>query len=367
MLMDQISAADNHTIHFAPNRWRISYSDKPLAEASERGFRYGNRFGSTRRLPHDGMLSVDLLQQVVLGWEPGDESWHLGLVLIPSLAQERGSRWIELVSWPDHDRSLFEELGVQAGQALASVLGIPFYYAQPQIVESAPAEPPLPSLPLHSDVWTLNAAEDGSGRLVLRRSHIWTQRVLWQAFWHFFWMVIYIAVSGATLHADIALPNTGTFFDPHYLPYMGLLIALLLLALGIRQILILLREPNIIEIDGAERVVRALRKDKPVWVVSALDAQSVYVSELIRRKKSGSATEYGEINLHLGSGTFSPVITQHEPSTNAGFPAPLHPFPQTDPEIEALTADRLATPLQAMGLYIARKLSIDAWYDLRLY
>src|SRR5688500_11827954 len=99
--MNPISAADNHSIHSSLARWRLLHNEKPLAEASPRGFRYGGRFGSSRRLSETGVLEASDILQVVLGWQQTDEYWHLGLILAPRIADERGSRWCELVAWPD--------------------------------------------------------------------------------------------------------------------------------------------------------------------------------------------------------------------------------------------------------------------------
>src|SRR5688572_2672967 len=109
-IMNPISAAENHSIHSANARWRLLYSDKPLAEATARGFRYGLRFGSSRRLNESGVLERNDILQVVLGWQQADESWHLGLILASEIAAERGSRWCELVSWPDPDIHVFQDL-----------------------------------------------------------------------------------------------------------------------------------------------------------------------------------------------------------------------------------------------------------------
>lgn len=364
--MNQISAAENYSIQFTPHRWRMFYNEKPLAEASERGFRYGNRFGATRRLPQDGLLTAEQLQQVVLGWETSDEAWHLGMVLIPELAEARGSRWIELASWPDPSRTLFEEIARQAGEELAAVLGVPFYVAPPKEAEAAQVvEPPLPDLPLSAGVWTMQAA--GMDGLLLKRGKRWSRRVLGRAAWYFFWMLVYIFVSGATLTAEIALPNAGTIFpDPQVLPYVGLGVALLLLGLCVNQLLLLFQEPDTIEIDGQQRTIQVRRGEKVIWELAGLDVQSVYVSEVAKKKARNNTTEYGEINLHLGVGAFHMILNHDEPQENKDFPAPYNPFPRTDPEIEEMTADRIATPLQAIGLYIARRLGADAWYDLRL-
>ena len=47
-------------------------------------------FAHKRRLPDTGRLPLDSIQRVVLGWSHEDESWHLGLLLGPELAEARG-------------------------------------------------------------------------------------------------------------------------------------------------------------------------------------------------------------------------------------------------------------------------------------
>ena len=167
--MSQISAADNHVILTKNGKWRLIQQERPLAEASPKGFRYSGRFGTTRRLPEAGIIHQDDVQQVVLGWQQTDESWHLGLILAPSLAEQRGSRWCEIVYWPDPEISVFQDLAQQSGQELAQSMGVPFYVIPPQALE--PAAPPreLPPMPLRFGDWRMEATST-KDRYIIKRS-----------------------------------------------------------------------------------------------------------------------------------------------------------------------------------------------------
>src|SRR5690606_22994099 len=124
---------------------------------SNKGLRYSKSFGTTRRLPESGFIESQEVQQVVLGWQQTDESWHLGLILQPELADVRGSRWCELVYWPDPDITVFQDLAQTTGQELAQLLGIPFYVIPPQVVEKTVPRRDLPPLPLNFGDWQMEA------------------------------------------------------------------------------------------------------------------------------------------------------------------------------------------------------------------
>jgi len=371
-MTDSISAADNAIIKLQDG-WQLLQQDQVLAEAKPQGLAYTLSFGSSRRLPADGLLPREAVEQVVLGWQASDETWYLGLVVARELATLRQSRWCALARWPDPDASVFGELGAQAGQALARHLGVPFVHVPPRLSEPPPPTRELPPLPLSLGNWELHQAAQAQiregaaiqpGDLYLIRSARWRRYHLGRALWFVFSAVLYVVVSLATLNSRLALPNSGTLIpNPQLLPYLGLLIALGLLVSALGQLLILRREVRLIQISRQGltwwRAGRSLRH------AAAQDIQSLYVSEVVKRRERGSLTEHGEMNAHIGGGRFERLMSQGVPLSNAARHAPDGPQGARQSGVYPLTRASYRTDLQVAALYLAEALSLPAWEDVR--
>lgn len=375
--MTRIAAARNNMIDIAPTEWRLSTGEKPLMAATRSGLRFGKSFARTRRLPEEGDLGRDTIMQVVAGWQQRDESWHLGLIVTPSLAEERGSRWCELAAWPDPDQEQYLDLVKEAGRGLSTVLGLPFHVVPPKEPQPAPPPPPLPDLPISSGLWTLEPVKMGEtskkgtpvqpGQLVLVRSGQWMRQKLMRALWYLFWLIVYVILSVATLTSEIALPNAGTLLpNPEILPYLGLATAVLLGLLVLGNIIHALIAIKTIVIDPTSRSISAYAGKSRKWQQSVPDIQSIYVSEMVKKKSNDPTVEHGEINLHLGGGKFFHVMQQGQADTNDTAPRTANkPRRQAD-AIMPLTRDMLHSHLQSIGLHIAEALHAPCWYDMRI-
>lgn len=373
--MNQISAAENHIIHIRENAWRLSAGERPLAQATPEGLQYVMRFGTTRRLPPARLLRREDMQQVVLGWQQRDEAWHLGVVLSSQLAATRGSRWCELAYWPDPDRDVFDQIAQQAGQKLADTLQLPFVLIPQRRPAPAPPPPPLPSLPLQASHWTLERFDatqypniPGDDRsLIFVRSRRWQTLRLSRIGWHTLWAIVYAVLSIATLTSDLALPNAGTLLpDPHLLPYLGLIISAGLVVSVIYNLYRMLTVPGHLLLDVDNRTLSAWRGGQR-WQVTADEVQSVYVSEVVKRKSDDPVSEHGEINLHRGDGDFVFVLKQGEPEPNKNARESDHPPDRSSDAVLPLTRETVETDLQAMALYLAEALgNVPAWYDMRV-
>jgi hypothetical protein len=104
------------------------------------------------------------------------------------------------------------------------------------------------------------------------------------------------------------------------------------------------------------------------WQQSAQDIQSVYVSEIVKKRADDLTSEHGEINLHLGTGRFQFVLHQGEPENRALHRQPADEKGRRSEEIVPLTRFIIASDLQAMGVYIAEALApeLPCWYDRRV-
>ncbi len=186
---NRISAAENLIIQADADQWQLFQYDELGTEREQlrifrdEPLRFSADFALTRRLPAAGKLPAKYVRQVVLGWSPGDQAWHLGLLLASDIAGIRGSRWCEIANWPEPDPVVFEDLAKQAGRDLATVLSVPFSVVPPKPGQQAPpAEPAqLPDLPINIGTWTLDQA--GEDLIELRRARRWgptgSARDLW--------------------------------------------------------------------------------------------------------------------------------------------------------------------------------------------
>jgi hypothetical protein len=363
--MKPILAADNIVIEPNGASWqlRASREGDVLAEVREGALHYSPAFAMTRHLPDAGVLPTDAVLQVVLGWQKSDECWHLGLLLAPSLAERRKSRWCGFARWPDPFQDVFQELGQTAGETLAQALGVPFTLVPPPTAEPAPPPRALPPLPLSVGLWHVSAPRE---RLIrLTRARKWRNERLKHAASNLFWAVVYALISLLTLNSPTALPNAGTLIpNPQWLPYLGLLVSVGLVFSAIWQVVQLSSEVNRIDVDGAEGRIVAYHDGRERWTFDARAAQSVYVSEVRKRRDKSAATEHGELNLHTGGGKFKYLFQQEESVSNQGIPQPTAPIAR-DEGVYPLTRDDYRTALQAVGLLIAEALGVSAWHDLR--
>lgn len=365
----RISAAENLSILIDESEWLLYSGDTIALKATENGLDYTSTFGTQRLLPARGILEKSAILQIVLGYQNRDETWRLGFIVVPEIAEERGSRWCELAHWPDPDRFVFKDQAEQTGRALADVLGIPFKLIESQSATPATPPPPLPELPLSFGMWTLNRQQTAAGeRLVFQRDARWQRSHFMRGGWYWFWAVIYALLSYATLTSDLALPAAGTLLpNPQLLPYLGLVIAAGLVLMGIYQFYRALTVYNRVVVDPVQHTVAGMRGNRVQWDLVAGDVQSVYVSEVVKKKKDDPASEHGEINLHLGTGQFQFVLEQGEPVDNSGSKPTVRGSDRQDDAVMPLTRYEIGTPLQAAATYLAEAIGdVPVWYDMRV-
>ena len=361
--MERISAAGNLSIEMDDSRWRlIANGDRAetVVIEAEAGspLRYTARFAQARRLPEAGTLPLQYIQRVVLGWSHSDESWHLGLLLGPELAQQRGSRWCEIARWPDPDITTFEMLATRAGETLAGVVGRSLYIVPIAPREAAPARPPrpLPPPPLHFNLWTFEA--EGNA-LQFRRARAWALGLVRRIVWYSFWIGVYALLIITTFTSGIAPPR------PEFLPLLGGFAALVLVGINLRSLYLLATWPNRLRIDPTRQTVQALRGDSIRWQFERAEISGVYISHVISRRRPGrksSAIHHSELNLQLSDGQFHHLLTLELPQDQISESQDL---PQQD-EVLPLTADDVTTEAQAAAVYIATALDLPCWYDRRL-
>jgi hypothetical protein len=377
-----VSAADNLQIDYSPLTWQLRSGDQaPMVYADIQGLHYNERFATTRRLPATGVLTYGQILQVIAGYQRADESWHLGVVLDATLTEARGSRWCELAHWPDPDTTTFVDVAQSAGRGLATALNVPFRLVEPRPIEaSRPSEPvkpaaPLPNLPLEAGLWTLqraNQINEKTGfqaqrdQLVFVRSKTWVNRHYRRMIWHSIWAIIYLWLSLVTIRGDTALPNAGTIVpDPHILPYMGVVIAFGFVISVFYHAYRIRTTPNLILVDPASRTISAWQGRHQRWSRPVVYAQSLYVSETTRQRRSQRGVDHGELNFYLETGGFAHLLSQGEPEPEALAPA----VDLNSARIEAvqpLTSDDVTSSLQAMGLYVAQAFGLPAFYDRRV-
>ncbi len=378
--MTRIAVSNNSLVDFSPGHWRLIQIEdleepKLVAEAKTGApFRYNGYFAVSRDLPESGEISRTDLGQVVLGWSRESESWQLGLTLAPEFTLLRASRWFELLRLAHPDASVYEATATQLGNALAKTLGIPFVSTAP-MVEAEPPQPeptPLVELPLELGMWRLEAARAkgaADGDLQLTRAARWLRGRQRQIAWYALLIVVYSWVAIATLTSELGLPNAGTLIpNPAWLPYLGLAVALLLALTIARQIWLILREPDTLLIKPYEKTISAWRGEAPLWQVKAGTVQSVYVSEVVKKRGRRATVFHSEINLHLLDGGFLPVVVDQDKVVDAQLSGVDAADMRSVPEgVHVLEPDAVQTAAQAAAIHIAVTLGeLPVWYDRRL-
>ncbi len=366
--MDRISAGGNLTIEHNIDHWRLlttsNGQERLLLEAETgKAISYIEIFGSKRKLPKGGKLSIDDVQRIVLGWSYEDGCWHLGLLVEPELAEQRGSRWCELARWPDPDTTVFNNVAAEAGRSLARIIQRPFNLIEPERTGegitapvSAPP-PPLRSLPLEFDQWTLTR----QSALQFIRSPQWTRQRIIRLAWYALLVVAYFVLSIVTLTQVIALPK------PEFLPYLGIVVGVFLIGMMLYTLYELINRSSRVVIDN--NGVEGKRGNNTAWQVPKESIDSVYVSEVVNRKGKKHLVYHGEINLHLKDGSFRNVLEQphtvEEDHTDA-----TEKLKRKNDELEEtvtpLTLYNAQTDLQMAGLHIAQTLGIECQYDQRI-
>ncbi len=377
--MTQISASNHITVDYSYDRWRLiqeieGEEPKLIAEVQPNmGLRYNKYFGTTRNLPDTGEIALADISQVVLGWSYETDAWQLGITLSPKLSEERSSRWSELVRFVDPDISVHEYDAKRVGQALADILKKPFMDVPPT-TPPIPEPIALPDLPIEYGIWTLDRVMTNEGltsregEVRLTRSKSWLYGKLRQVAWYGFWAVVYMWVSMMTITSDLALPNAGTLLpDPSILPYLGLGIVVLLLGLILYHLWMISREPDNIIVSPYERSIIARRGRNIRWKINANGIQSVYVTEVIKKREKRPSVYHSEISLHLLSGKFQLVLVEEDKQTETTFNN--GDFVKTRAKGESVTpldSHNVETELQAFGLHIAECLGeLPTWHDVR--
>lgn len=371
--MTKIKVSNNFAVEYSSLQWRlIRVSDREEQDAKVTveaggGFCYNNLFANMRGLPDEGEVAADDITAVTLGWSYKTDAWQLNILLSPDLAAARSSRRCEALRFWDPDRSVYKRDAKNVGLALARTLGNkPFVIKPPE--EAPPPEPiPLIDLPLEVGIWRLHPGA-APGELRFLRSTSWMRAKMRQIAWYVLLAVLYAWVAAASMSSELALPNAGTLIpDPQILPYLGIGAAILLILLIGQQIRHILRQPDTILISAYERSVIARRGHKVCWKASANSVQSVYASELVKKRGRRPTVYHSEINLHLVNGRFRPVIVEDRKLTDALLPG-ADPYTEKNRAVGAtkLEPSEVSTALQAAAIHISACLDgLPVRYDRR--
>jgi hypothetical protein len=345
--MPEIAAANNLTIHTDEQRWSLlnGRTDEaiPIVEATEDGLAFQPAFGRARRLPSDGRLPISAIETVVCGWAGEDSSWHLGVLVSPEIAQERGSRWCGFARWPDQERDQAE----RAGAALAAALSKPFRFipaphTQPAVPDAAeeveeaeeeleqeeyeagvtvrsdalgmatvPTLPPLRPMPLpiNLDEWIVQEHPQG---MIWQHSSRWRTRTVLYGVFSLGLAVLFGALSlGAKLSPYAPV-------QPEWLPFVGLAIAMIMFVIGVGQILTAARALSVM-IDNRQKMVRLMRGPRRVALQSPYEGiQYVLVSHVINRRESLGKSDMDQPDM-VAYERIWPEIWVHLYSPRRGF------------------------------------------------
>ncbi len=373
--MTRIAVSENLLVDYSEDRWRLIQLDAAAAPTllvevkAGRSFRYDDDYGNRRALPPLGEVAPRDIGEVVLSWSEEEAAWQLGMTLAPDLSFSHASRWFEVLRIDDPDQSRSERTIQQIGLALADVLGKPFAASALGDALDQPEPIPLIDLPLDLGNWTLQErGQAGGSELQFGRDRRWMRGRYRQIAWYGLLAAFYAWVSIASLNHQLALPNAGTLIpNPSLLPYLGLVVSLLLLALIALQIKQIMQEPDTLKISLEGKHISALRGADMRWQVDAGDVQSVYASELVKKRGRQSVVFHGEINLHLVDGSFRRLLVEDEKRADALLPGCDAAVEKNRPAgVNVLEPGSVATALQAAAVHVAVCLGdLPVWYDRR--
>jgi hypothetical protein len=129
----------------------------------------------------------------------------------------------------------------------------------------------------------------------------------------------------------------------------------------------IVRVPNQFFINGSDSIISAWKNEKMRWQLNVNDIQSLYVSEIVKKNEAPPATEYGELNLHFGSGDFKFLVSHPEPEDNANIENPSEKITRSGDAIRELNRENAHTNLQIAAIYMAEAMGkVSVWYDVRV-
>ncbi len=276
--MKTIKVSDGLVIKIDQDEWRL-VTDRSdgltlfSAGADRPAWSYRPEFARLRGLPSEGALPPDVVEEVVVGWSAADSAWHLGLLLRPDLAAERGGRWCLVARWSSLAAPVEQAVVEEAGRALAAALGkrlrvvgprpagaargmpaaAPPLQETPGMAQAVPAPestaPRVPApitLPLDLGDWRLRQIDLG---LQLEHAGVWSGGSLWHVLWRGGLAALFITISVLTLRSEYAP------VQPAFLPYIGLAIGAGLTVAALVVVIRLLRT-EVVVIDAEEQQVR---------------------------------------------------------------------------------------------------------------
>ena len=374
--MSRIALSDNTLVDITENRWRLIELDAAsqpslLLEARIGGdFRYAETFAQAHGLPAAGELPARDIRQATLAWSDAESAWILRLAWSPELSFSQESRVFELLRLADAEPFSRGDDARQIGAALAALLETDF--ADHTLTEPPPPQPaPLLDLPLNLGLWRLTAhvgdyEKRDAMSLRLIRDESWRRAKQRQIAWYGLLTAVYAWVSLATLSNELGLPNAGTLIpNPGWLPYLGLVVAALLMLLIGRAILLLRREPDSLVISRDS--ISAYRGEQLRWSLDSAKAHSVYATELVKKRDRQPTIYHAELNLQLTDGKFRRLLADPVKRKSPLLPGIDAAKEKERPKgVALLEAEAVSTELQAAALHIARCLGeLPAWHDRR--
>lgn len=398
LMMDTFIVADGLAIHVGQGEWQLAVSRADgltlfNAVAGSAAVKYRPEFARVRRLPVEGELPVEHIQEAVAGWSPGDRAWHLGLLLAPAVAEPRGGRWCLLARWQDDSGQVKGEEVRRVGQQLAETIGVPFRFVipSPSPVAAVPATPatltpakvsaPVQQalraidLPLEVGEWRLRSIDIG---LQWEHTAVWSAGTFARIIFRLALGIVFIVLGVLTLQSPYAP------VQPAFLPYLGLIVGVALIIDVLRYILRLMRT-EVVVVDRREREVRRhLDLTSDVLDVYDFDEiRAVVVTQIARNRQRGRDGQPDRVTheawLHL---------LLHEPHQEPGKERNLRPedsyltigyIEQTEGEalepapvdrrqeraLRLMRAEEATTPAQKAAVVLAQAIQVDAYLDQR--
>jgi hypothetical protein len=390
--IETIRAAHNLTIELGPATWRlVNGSHRPaqpdaviaLLAAHPGEISCSPAFARARQIPGESLAPADIAR-VVVGWAPESRNWHLGLLLAARPDSQYKMRWCGLASWPSGEPPEYAKQAKLAGQSLARIINRPLHVVPPAVGSASPlvdTQPVQTTARVEPVVVEKPAAEEPELQsppfkfeevvmAAVPRGYVWQVRGQ-TLFLTGAKGIGFMALVGLYLLMSIGAKTRGLApISPGWLPWLGIVVAILLTGVALRDFWKLLTVSDVIIDTAAAQVRRQGRFTGRVqWRVPFGAVRYVLVSQTPARtpdtpKPFHPARTIQDVWIHLSDGQRFWLVASLEEVEGQSRDWETVRAEQKKQGRRPLVLAEYDTPAHHAAQLMAQTLHSDVWLDI---